>query len=207
MAQIDINDFKPNSNKSKEAPAKREIRAVNTKAKVREKSLGSKFRDTFIGEEIGDAKSYILFDVIVPSIKEMIVDAVENAVEMIFGVGGRSKRPNKDRKSGDSVSYTAYYKSKEQRRDTRRDNTDDGDRYDGKDILVDTRGEAEELLDVLMEQIDMYEKVSVAELYESIGKTPNFTDYKYGWTNLRNAYVKRVRDGYLLVLPKVVPIE
>lgn len=208
MAQINLDGLTSNSHKSKETAEKRATRVVNSKARIREKSLGTKFRETFIGEEVGEAKSYILFDVIVPAIKEMIVDTVENAVEMIFGVGGSGRRRSgKSRSSGESVSYTAYYKSKSDgdRRPVAKRDSDD--RYESKEIIVDTRGEAEELLDVLMEHLDTYKKVSVGDLYDYMEKTPDFTDYKYGWTNLRNAYIKRVRDGYLLVLPRVIPLD
>ena len=49
--------------------------------------------------------------------------------------------------------------------------------------------------------------VTVADLYDLVGITDKYTDHKYGWTNLRNAKVERVRDGYMLKLPKVLPID
>ena len=57
------------------------------------------------------------------------------------------------------------------------------------------------------ELIDTYSMVSVADLYDLIGVTGNYTDNKYGWTNIRNAEVVRVREGYLLKLPKALPIN
>ena len=56
------------------------------------------------------------------------------------------------------------------------------------------------------ELIDMYGQVSVADLYDLVGKTCEHTDNKYGWTNIRNAEPVRVRDGYLLKMPKALPI-
>ena len=200
MAKVDMSELTPNSHKYKEQPEQAKLQKFSGKAKLKERSLGSKFRDTFIGEEIGDAKSYILFDVIVPAIKEMIVDTVENAVEMIFGVGSRRSRV-KDRKS-DNVSYTAYYKSSRESSNKSNREPVDRDGYNFKDVLVETRGEAEEILDILVDHIDQYYQVSVGDLIDAMDQTPKFTDYKYGWTNLKSAYVKRVRDGYLVVLPK-----
>ena len=49
--------------------------------------------------------------------------------------------------------------------------------------------------------------VSVADLYDLVGISGNYTDNKYGWTNLRNSDVQRVRDGYLLKLPKALPFD
>ena len=56
------------------------------------------------------------------------------------------------------------------------------------------------------ELIDTYGQVSVADLYDLVGKSCNYTDNNYGWTNLRNAEPVRVRDGYMLKMPKVGPI-
>ena len=57
------------------------------------------------------------------------------------------------------------------------------------------------------ELIDTYGNVSVADLYDLVGKSSEYTDNKYGWTNLRNAEPVRVRDGYMLKLPKPGPID
>ena len=57
------------------------------------------------------------------------------------------------------------------------------------------------------ELIDTYDVVSVADLYDLVGKSCNYTDNKYGWTNIRNAEPIRVRDGYLLKMPKAGPIN
>ena len=211
MANVNIEDFKPNSHKSKEQskdekPVTRVKRVATGKTRVRDRSLGSKFKETFLGEEIKDAKSYIIFDVIVPSIKEMIVDTVENAVEMIFGVGGRSRRAStRSNKGSDTVSYQAYYKSnKEPSRASRRDERTG---YEYKEIIKDTRGEAEDVIDILLEVLSEYQQVTVADLYEAAGITGTWADNKYGWTDLRGAYPKRVRDGYLIVLPKAIALD
>ena len=37
--------------------------------------------------------------------------------------------------------------------------------------------------------------------------TVNFTDNKYGWKDLSSASVSRVRDGYLLNLPRTVLLD
>lgn len=213
MANVDIDNFKSNSFKSKEKDDKEERTsrvkgASSGVAKTRERSLGSKFKDTFLGEEIKDAKSYIIFDVIVPSIKEMIVDTVENAVEMIFGVSGRTRSRGSSRVTGkgESVSYQAYYKSS---KESGRARTEERDSYNGyKEVIMDSRGAAEEVLDILIEAVNEYKQVSIADLYDAANLPPGpWTDNKYGWTDLRSAYIKRVRDGYLIVLPRPIALD
>ena len=57
------------------------------------------------------------------------------------------------------------------------------------------------------ELIETYGSATVADLYDLVGITCNYTDNKYGWTNLRNAEPIRVRDGYMLKMPKALPID
>ena len=57
------------------------------------------------------------------------------------------------------------------------------------------------------ELLDNYGIVSVADLYDLVGKSCDYTANRYGWTNIRNAEPVRVRDGYLLKMPKVGPID
>ena len=59
-------------------------------------------------------------------------------------------------------------------------------------------------MDEIMEE---YEIVRVADLYDLVGITGDFTDNKYGWTNIRNAEVVRVHDGYKIKMPRAIPIK
>ena len=56
--------------------------------------------------------------------------------------------------------------------------------------------------------IAQYGTVSVADLYD-LARVPNdnFTMNRYGWTTLNGAQPVRVRDGYILKLPRVVPLN
>lgn len=74
-------------------------------------------------------------------------------------------------------------------------------------ILFWKQGEAEDVLMSLNELIDVYGKASVADLYDLVGISGRYTDVKYGWTNLMTASHTRVRDGYLLKLPRVMPLN
>ena len=52
----------------------------------------------------------------------------------------------------------------------------------------------------------LYGVVSVADMYDLCGMTCNYTDNKYGWKSLARADISRVRDGYMIKLPKAEPI-
>lgn len=187
-------------------PDKKKVeKVVSGSVKVKKKNGVTKFADNFISEDIHNVKSYVITDVLIPSIKRAISEMVTNGIDMILygSTGGRSKRSSADR-----VSYRNYY----DRRDDDRYRDRDRDRvrtsaYSFDDIVFDSRGEAEEVLARMDELIDQYGIVSVADLYDLVGVTGNYTDNKYGWTNIRNAEPISVRGGYMLRLPKALPIN
>ena len=75
------------------------------------------------------------------------------------------------------------------------------------DILLATRVEAETVVDRMYDLLREYEMVSVSDLYSLLGLSSSYTDQKWGWTNLQSLDIRRVRDGYILNLPKTIPLD
>lgn len=198
-----MNDYTPNSHKAKAEIAEKKVeKVVNGTVKTKKKSEASKVKDLFISEDIQNVKSYILMDVLVPAIKKAVKDIVVDGIEMIlYGGNGHSRKSS----SASRVSYRSYYDRRDDDRRRESNRTRSGYSYD--DIVLDNRGEAEDVLTRMDELIDTYGCVSVADMYDLVGVTGNYTDNKYGWTNLRNAEVVHVRDGYLIKLPKALPLD
>ena len=199
-----MEDYKSNSHRSKElakienpVATKKDIQPI-AKAKTKKKN---KLVDTFISEDAQNIKSYILMDVLVPAIKKAVSDIVTDGISMLL-YGDTSHGGKRSTSSASYVSYNCY-SDRDRRNDVR--TTRSGYSYD--DIILDTRGEAEEVLDRMCELIETYGVVSVADMYDLVGISCNYTDNKYGWTNLRNAEPVRIRDGYMLKLPKPGPIN
>lgn len=197
-------EYKGNSHRSKEIDNKEERQKLQpiAQGKAKKKSEVKKFADVFVAEDVTSVKDYILMEVLLPAAKKAISDIVTSGIDMLLY--GEAKSRNKDRNNS-RVSYTKYYNDRE--RDYDRGARTRSRGYDYDDIILDTRREAEEVLDRMDDLIDTYGMVSVADLYDLVGISGNYTDNKYGWTNLRNADVQRVRDGYLLKLPKALPFD
>lgn len=198
-------EYKPNSQRSK-MESKKELtenrkveKVIAGNAKIKKKSDAQKFLGSFISEDVADVKTYVLMGILVPAIKKAISDIVTDGVDMLlYG----NTRDRKKRGNGGYVSYSSYSSD---RRDDRRTSTR-STRYDWDDIILDSRGEAEEVLDQLNELIDSYGVASVADLYDLVGLTVQYTENRYGWTSIRNADIINVREGYLLKLPRPKPI-
>lgn len=203
-----MTEYQSNSHKSKEE--KKEIttndrkiqKVVSNKAKTRE-NKSRKFTDIFISEDAANVKSYIFMDVLVPAIKKAISDIVTDGIDMILygGTGGGQK----SRRSGDKVSYRNYYNDRFSER--KEDRNSNRARFDYDDIIFSNRGEAEAVREQMCDVIDQYGFVTVADMYDMADLTAPYTSTKYGWTNIRNAEPVRVRDGYVLKLPKAMPID
>ena len=79
---------------------------------------------------------------------------------------------------------------------------------DYDDIIFDNRGDAEAVLSSMEDVIDQYGVVSIADLFDLAEvSNSNYAMNNYGWTDLRTANVVRVRDGYILKLPRALPIK
>ena len=202
-----MSEYKPNSHKSKEerresVPDKKVEKIIAGTVKSKKKNEIQKFADVFISEDVTNVKSYILLDVLVPAIKKAISDIVTNGIDMIlYGESNRTKSNS----AASKVSYRSYYERGNDKRDYANSRTKTGYNYD--DIILDNRGEAEDVLSRMNELISTYGVVSVADLYDLVGVTGNYTDNKYGWTDIRSAQVVRIRDGYLIKLPKALPLN
>lgn len=198
-----MEEFKPNSHKSKEltpVPEKKVEKIVKGTVKSKKKNGIDRLKDNFISEDAANIKTYVVMDVLIPAVKKAICDIVKNGVDMIlYGESGRSNR-----RPSEYVSYDRRYLDRGGSRFYNADRARIG--YSYNDIILETRGEAEDVLARMDELIEIYGMVSVADLYDLVGITGNYTDNKYGWTNIRNAEPVHVRDGYMLRLPKVTSL-
>lgn len=199
-----MEDYKSNSLKSKEDAAKEERKVekvISAGVTTRKKSEMRKFTDEFISEDVANVKNYILLDVLIPAIKKAISDIVVNGIDMIlYGETGHTHKSN-----GSKPSYRSYY---DEKNSTNYSKPSYRTVYSFDDICLENRGDAEEVLDGMIDILDKYGMVSVADMYDLVGITGNYTDNKYGWLDLRSAGIDRNRDGsYSLRLPKVVPLK
>lgn len=199
-----MEEYKSNSDKSRQEQREKKVEAVVTgKAKTRKKGEIQKFADVFIAEDANNVKSYILLEVIVPAVKKAISDIVTTGINMIlYGEAGRTRKNS----SGSKDSYRNYYERENEH--TRAGSYTRRSSFDYDDILFDTRGDAEAVLDAMNDIISQYGVVSVSDFYDLARvANDNYTMNRYGWTNIAGATAVRVRDGYILKLPKAIPLN
>lgn len=202
--------YAPNSHKYKEeqknaaVEEKRVQKVVKGPVKTKKNEV-RKLADIFISEDISNVKSYIFMDVLVPAIKKAIYDIVTNGIDMfLYGGSGKGKSGS----SGTKVSYRNYYDQKNSGNSHRgSENTKSRNGFDYEDIVFDNRGEAEAVKQQMQAAIGRYGFVTVADLYDMADLPAPYTSQKYGWMDVSGAEASRVRDGYILKLPRAVPID
>jgi len=160
--------------------------------------LSKKIADMFMGEDTDSVIGYILKDVLIPAAKSALYDMVTGGMEMRLYGQRKSTRSRNDR----NKTWTSYGESSrsENRGDSRKDTNRVRHNFD--DIILETRGEAKDVLSHLVELISSYDMATVADLYDLVGIESTFADNKYGWDELSTAHVTRVREGFLIELPR-----
>lgn len=194
-------------------PKKPKIEKVTSGAvRKRKKPIGKRLAEIFGARDGQGVLEYILRDIIVPATQNMIVDSIIDGAEMaILGeVRPRSRAGSRGtRYRYDRVSYRDDDRDRMRRRDDRRDDARDDRRvrsslYDYEDIGFDFQDDAEKVINGMLDILDTYGSVSVADVYDLSGvPAPDYTVENYGWTNLASATTRRTRDGYVLDLPRI----
>ena len=208
---MDLNQYRGNSNASKQndIPEREPMQVVASGRKVPQ-SAGRKFLSEFIADDIHNIKDYILWDVLLPAIKNAISDTVTNGIDMLLFGQTRTRGGNTVKRItpysslySNNVSGNRVVKYNEPVQD-RRPRSLGG--YSYQEVVLATRPEAEDVLAQMRLYLDRYGVVSVGDLYGAVGEVPDMIDNKWGWSDLSGACVQRCSDGFILRMPRVESI-
>ena len=209
---MDTPEFPSNSEKDKKGSDKKIERVTTSDVVRKRKSLRKQFTETFIAGDMKSVTRYAVMDIALPAAREMLFETVsEGFRKWLYGDKNyrRGSTPPQSGPTGyvqynrPSPSRPPWSQSSPQRALSREARA----KHDFDEIVLNSRVEAEEVIDRLYDVVSRYESASVADLYELVGLSSTHTDHKWGWTDIRGAGVSRVRDGYLLDLPNPEPLD
>ncbi|MCC8049746.1 MAG: hypothetical protein LIP10_03675 [Clostridiales bacterium] len=189
---------------SSEQEEKRVVRKVVDGKVVAKNNKMRKLAGAFFADDISNIGEHLVNEVFIPKVKKFMADSLDACVDVIFY--GEKGRP-KERTSASRYNYSRSYddRERERHRDERRTVT--RRQYDYRDIITPTRREAEDIIIGLEDLIKRYGIATVRDLYDLCGLGSDYTDCKYGWTNVSSAKITSTRDGYLIDLPTAVAID
>lgn len=173
---------------------------------VVKRSVGRKFLDLFFDQDIEDLPDYVLRNYIAPGLKDLFYNVV-------VGTTGQAMYGNRRNDYRDPRDSADYYNSRYNggRRDPR-DDPRESDRHsysgvgvnDYRDVLMNNRKDAEEVILDLKNILYRYGKVSVGDFYQSAGITSDESVvYNWGWTDLDGIDCRPVQGGWRIILPRI----
>lgn len=220
-----MEELPSNSTRARNLPAREESppppKAVKVEKVVtgevlrRKRPIGKRIKETFLGGDGPTVREYLVEDILIPGIRDMFADIVTGGMERMLYGEARSQRRGAGPRFGPAtgrVNYGAFSQPPVGRAAAREERPAMSRRaratHNFDEILIPSRSEAEAVLEGLFAYLDQYEQVAVSDLYEMLGQSANFTDQKWGWTDLRGSRVERASRGYFtLNLPPTEQLE
>lgn len=210
-------DYAGNSKKAKkrvlqpdEVLDRPKLKPVTTKATIRKRTLGERFKDVFLNVDAKGTAGFVFRGVLVPAARDMVFDAGKEALFRVLypdaaatgktATGGPRGGPGpktnyqgmSSGRGGGSAPHGARSPVREQTL---------------PQYTYPSKAEPERILDTLRELIDRREYATVADLRELSGHDSNYVDVSWGWLNLAGSQIVQMRDGWVLDLPQPVRLS
>lgn len=159
----------------------------------------------FLVDGVKTAGKSMISDVLFPQCKQAVYNAIISGINVLFWGPGGMKKSTTVLGTGTKVNYAGANKAASVQKVTATVKAT----MDPEDVTFETRMDAQNVYDTMLEVIDQYEKVSLADFLE-LANVPNdnFTYRKYGWTNLPPADIRRLGNGsYYIRFPKMQVLQ
>lgn len=194
-----MDKYTNNSHKHRREEEKKRVeKIISGSANIKKRSEVRKFADVFLPSDMSKVKDSIFLDIIMPSLKKVLLDGFRT---LLYG------NNTSDSNSGIPASRVQYTNYSNRTNYTNPNRTPVRSAYNYDDIELDNRGDAELVIMQLEDTISEYGFAKVSDLYDLVGITCNYTDYDYGWDDLRRAYIDPVGSKFRIRLPRAKPID
>lgn len=208
-----MDEFPNNSQRARsgsDIPKEEEIqieKIISGEAVIQKPSGFKRLRRSFIAGDASSVGEHVFWNLLIPSAKDALSDMGSTFIDMMIYGEKRNRVPRHIPQQGVGSNSRINYGnistsgSRLVLGPSQSIHEPEQPRFTPNDIVVGTRAEAEGIITKMFEVLDRYGLVTVANLYSMLGVTTNPMDSKWGWVNLSDSNVKRVSNGYLLVLP------
>lgn len=181
---------------------------------VQKPGLGRRIRNAFVGEDGRSVATHVFKEVVVPAGRDLVFDAAIDMLGRVLGVENRGVRRvgtgqtayNTISTLASKVQYSRPGFIQTSAPPEKKTVTTRG-RVSVDDIILATRVEAEAVLESMDLLVQRFGRCTVADLFDLVGVTGEWTDEKLGWTSMQGARPHRVSNGYLLDLPRLQQLD
>lgn len=209
-------DYQGNSNKKKQegnpqTPEKNLEKVVVGEVVVRKPGLGERFKKVFLGGDMTTATQYVVAEVLFPALRNLAVEMVSKGADrLIYGESGMRRRPPSTYQPRVQYNNPVYRPDPARHSyapDRARLTWSTQGRKSFDNIIVSSKADADMVVENLINIVQQYEVVSVADLYELLGLPFSHVDNKWGWTQLGSIETRQTRDGYEISFPPLEEIS
>ena len=183
----------------------KDIRPVT--AKPKKKKFGQKMKEAMFSEDIGNGSvtEYVFFKIMIPSIKRILSDMANTAINMALGLDPKTRTIQAN-------THTANASLYRDRNYNRGYSAGEYNRRDAVSELEWDRETANDIFSQMSELIEQYGNCSIADAYSIMGMGDKIrtTDRNWGWTSMRNAdivAVDRMDDRWCIDMPPARPLN
>lgn len=173
-------------------------------SKIKDPTFKEKLRDAFISDEVHDVKDHMVFNVVIPAIKETLRNLVVNTVDMTLFGKIRTTKPTEQRGGSTYIQYDRAYNSPQDYTKQSRPQSGAPIRVTELDrIVFADKNDAIEVLNYLFENVEEYHVASVADFLGAANQQIQAIHHKWGWYSLNGSSVEQLPDGgYVIRLPR-----
>lgn len=190
-----------------ETTEKRAEKVVTGEVIRKKPGLGKRFMETFFsGEAPKSVIRHVGLNVLLPSGKDVLRDAVMEGLDRLLwpsGRSGSSSRTSTTIRNGINsvVSYNRMSQTNNQQsRPTVSNYARTTQNFD--ELIFPSRMEAETVIEHMYVLLEKYPAVTVGDFFDLAGITNiEYTDRKFGWRSLQGVQVVRSGGGYIVHFP------
>ena len=197
----------PPNSKNSRPTEKPKLEPIVTTVQTKKKPWYKRAADTFIAEDADSIGAFIVRDIVVPTIRDTIYDIITGGLSMAMYGSTKARSGRKatttSLNGGSYISYGSYSSNNQTKAQPMRQ----PDRINVDDLIFGMADEAHQVIDALCDRLERYGSVTVQDLYDLIGVSAPRTAMYWGWTDLSEARVRKIRDGWLIELPRVMPLK
>lgn len=209
MEQYPSNTLKER-NKQAQKKEKPDLKCVvSGKSKPVPQSLWSK---VFVGIKPASGqtmKSFIFDEIVTPLIQRAVVEGVTGAINYLVKGDAYADRKATNSFGKSYINYNGISSGKSNANGSQYVYSGKNSGMEIENVWFESRVDAQRVLDEMQNVIANYDILTVNGFYDIIGRT-NIIDpsnEKFGWSDLRNAYITASRGGWVIHLPHPMPID
>lgn len=193
----------PANSKKSDNPKPQE-KAIKGEVIIPKPSLTMRFKNLFLGGDLNQAAQYVLADVIVPAIRNLVAESIQRGVDrVVYGDNSYNRRPSRSIEPNRYSPRVQYSRISDRTGPPR--GYVPGQAPRGNDIfreaIVGTREDVDTVVERVGDIMDGWEVVSVADVLGALGQESQHIDNKWGWDELPTINVQQVREGWKLTFP------